>query len=283
MRVGCEETGTSRGKALSSRGTAPLKPKEGLSGPPANPQTWNRYAYVGNNPLALVDFLGEDYGYIDNTVYGWENLLADGGGDGADPGWDPVETIKVVVNGNDPAQDTTTTTYNPPDDVVEMPDYTNPSPNSTSDSGGGGGSGASAANVGVIRRMTFLECTSARAEDKSLATQANISDKTVLGKLANMALGNTFSGMYEFAQTVRTATNAAPVYMGLVLNGVRQGLPGGGKIGQGVLGTAQDALVKAAAQNLGKEGAQLAAETVGDIKIGYDLATFVYSGVQCIF
>ena len=35
---------------------------------------------MANNPLALVDFLGEDYGYIDNTASGWAWLLSIGGG-----------------------------------------------------------------------------------------------------------------------------------------------------------------------------------------------------------
>jgi RHS repeat-associated protein len=33
---------------------------------PTNPQTWNRYAYVLNNPLAMVDLLGDD-GCYDST------------------------------------------------------------------------------------------------------------------------------------------------------------------------------------------------------------------------
>jgi hypothetical protein len=30
-----------------------------------NPQTWNRYAYVGNSPLSSIDLLGlENYDYL---------------------------------------------------------------------------------------------------------------------------------------------------------------------------------------------------------------------------
>jgi len=37
---------------------------------PSNPQTWNRYSYVYNNPLSLIDPLGEDC-YTDGTC--WRN------------------------------------------------------------------------------------------------------------------------------------------------------------------------------------------------------------------
>ena len=46
---------------------------------PTNPQTWNRYAYVMNNPLGLIDLLGEEcYAFIqDNST-----CISGGGGGG---------------------------------------------------------------------------------------------------------------------------------------------------------------------------------------------------------
>src|ERR1043165_7155751 len=37
---------------------------------PTNPQTWNRYAYVTNNPEAMVDLLGDDGCYMGSGLYG---------------------------------------------------------------------------------------------------------------------------------------------------------------------------------------------------------------------
>ena len=53
---------------------------------PTNPQTWNRYAYVGNNPVALIDPLGLDDCACD---WWWDGGGDGGGGDGSGVGGDP--------------------------------------------------------------------------------------------------------------------------------------------------------------------------------------------------
>jgi RHS repeat-associated protein len=51
----------------------------------ANPQTWNRYAYVNNNPLALVDPFGDDDG-----CYSMGDASCEGQYYGGEDGWPSV-------------------------------------------------------------------------------------------------------------------------------------------------------------------------------------------------
>ena len=99
---------------------------------PTNPQSWNRYAYVVNNPLAMIDPFGDD------GCYAGQNCIGGGGGGGCDL---PDIFICKSVSGNDPSQNTTTYTYVPPDDVVtiNVANTGNPGNSSNSSSGGGGG------------------------------------------------------------------------------------------------------------------------------------------------
>jgi RHS repeat-associated protein len=93
---------------------------------PANPQSWNRYAYVNNKPLALVDPLGL-FTYIGGGCMTESDPTCDGG--------DPV------LGGGDP---------NPPsaggcpvDPVLGVPNC-----------GGGGGSGGGGGDGGALQQAT---------------------------------------------------------------------------------------------------------------------------------
>ena len=60
---------------------------------PTNPQTWNRYAYVMNNPLSFIDPFGEDC-YWEGTCRGVGGLSPLVGGSG---GFDPFSTQGIDV------------------------------------------------------------------------------------------------------------------------------------------------------------------------------------------
>jgi RHS repeat-associated protein len=51
---------------------------------PTNPQSWNRYAYALNNPLALIDPLGLEYWWAGNCLYFDQYAYVDGQFDSVD-------------------------------------------------------------------------------------------------------------------------------------------------------------------------------------------------------
>ena len=241
----------------------------------SNPQSWNLYAYVLNNPLSLIDPDGLDCAYLNDDGDGldkggldhnsnpdecrehggqWLNGTIEDGtvGANADTGqvWGTNSAGFTVTN--DPAYSVTVNGDSPTAD---------------------------------IHSISILECTSTFAW--SFARQANIQGDTFAGQVGQNVLGNTFSGMYDFYRAATSPTGTIAAFRSLVVNGLRQGLPGGGPLSQGLSGMAQDKVLRLALQNLGKEklgGATVkaAAGTVGDIKIGVDLLAFMYSGYQCV-
>jgi RHS repeat-associated protein len=102
---------------------------------PTNPQTWNRYAYVLNNPMALIDLLGDD-------CYSGSTLLATGGTNsqcwaiGGNNTWDPTTgNSGVLATGNpDP---------NPSGSCVANCGQSGGGGGSQGPSGGNGGGGGS--------------------------------------------------------------------------------------------------------------------------------------------
>src|SRR5208282_6237736 len=98
MRVDSKKTRTSSGEIMSSSGTAPLKPKDGLSGPPAydvigntTNDGYHSYFYDAENRLIQVDgtlgncstatacyiYNAEGKRWEKNTSAGWRDYLYD--------------------------------------------------------------------------------------------------------------------------------------------------------------------------------------------------------------
>lgn len=168
----------------------------------------------------------------------------------------------------------------------------------TQTSGGGGGAVVSAqpqpkpqpqaTNGATIGPAGTFHCAAAIADRLSLANQAHMpgpSNPTVFDQgvayVGNSVFGNTISGIVQFVDTAKTATNAAPVYWGLLTNGLRLGVPGGGAMSQGLVGVAQDKVLQGAFVNLGVTASKTAANFVGGLKFGYDAVTFGYGLYEC--
>jgi len=73
----------------------------------ANPQSWNRYAYVNNNPLAMIDPFGDDGCYANMaycTVNGTPGAWTSGGGptsimnEGGSPGYVPGSDLNAGLS-----------------------------------------------------------------------------------------------------------------------------------------------------------------------------------------
>ena len=221
-----------------------------------NPQTWNRYAYVANNPVSFVDPMGLNRDAAGCEWNNESNTLDCGGGV-----VDEWETCTAFCDGGG---------------IGGV---------------GGGAEGTDGGNVvGTIRKQTKIRCAAAVANDLSLANQPslpgpskpNALDKAV-GYGANAVFGNTINGVIDFFDTVRTATNAAPVYVSLATNGVRLGVPGGGVLSQGVAGVAQDTVLKGAFSNMGIYASKTVANVVGGAKFAYDSLTFLYGLYKCTY
>ena len=251
-------------REYSIQGRWPSPDPAGLASvDPTNPQSWNRYAYVFNNPLTFIDPLGlmvcmtDPEGNI-TSCYDSTTVTADPLGFGFDGGGVPRH--QPLIDG-------------PPDTFFHK-------------LGG------------------RLACAAQFGDAHSLASATGTQD-SFLGKAF---LGNTFSGLTQLGLLAAGGPSEATFAdAGIAaLSGTHQGLPGGGNIGKGPLGVAQDAVigpVAAATYNtvigagtqtleLGISGsrvatsiagvtAETAAATVALAKLGLDFATFGYGLVKC--
>jgi RHS repeat-associated protein len=226
---------------------------------PTNPQSWNRYAYVMNSPLSLIDPLGLD-GDCEN---------------------DPSNPLcRSVVHAGIPCNGTWIPYQNGEMCVPTVMFGTClPSFVGTGAGGWGGGNCPSfptysggqqngAANNGAIEPISRAKCAATFADSIAAHTSGSSPNNPVVQAL----LGNSISGLYDL-------WNAPTTWEGikdLAIGGVNPGLPGP-SYGGGASGVATDLTIKAVTIDMGLAAAETAASWFGGLKLAYDGGAFLYA------
>ncbi len=257
---------------------------------PANPQSWNAYAYVASQPLTATDPLGLNWNYQNNTAcaplpgtqvfQGVPYACTNGGSEGevqsvgvtatplpGPPYWIPANLTGVPYCAANP--------------LACMGPVSHPN---GPGGGGGGGTGAGPINTsGTVGSR--LACAEGFADGHSLAATLDISAQAhpIEAYAANALLGNSVSGALQFVQGL-FGGHVGGTAAGLVTGGLSQGLPipasGNRWAGGGLAGGLTDGVLNAATG--GEEITTLTgtvamdglAAPIGLVKFAYDTVTF---------
>lgn len=262
---------------------------------PSLPQTWNRYAYVANSPLNLVDPLGMDTST--DCPGGCQPIVTyEGGGcysvldyfnwQGNGGTWAIPYTYEVCKNGFGGS----------------------PVLGGSGGSGGSGGPGGSGQNGQAPNKGNVFTCASTAASKVSIAggLQAlGIGTSGVGGFVTNALGGNTFSGITDFLSSFFGSGSAGghSVFYNMgqsALTGPLQGIPGGsGPWGASATGFATEQIAAGAYKVVTGAGQTIQtlngaasissmsmtagefASGVGLLKFGYDAASYVAAVAAC--
>lgn len=256
-----------------------------------DPQTWNRYAYVRNSPLELVDPSG--LGQCPQGVHcpppppppsdcntdgvtGPCSIVL-GGADVSDlldllstPLGYYWQDTGLRVPGTDIAVEELVTVYPNMDDVFQLLDLLEPGVPITNP-----------VTIGPLKGkdklIARIQCAADYADQNSLASHAAAGGNAGEGApapnfLENLFLGNPFSGLTDLGLDVfANRTPSGSEIATTLLSGGRQGMPGGGAGSKGAVGVVQDAA-------LAKLGGKVAVEVgdgIGSAMLAYHLASFI--------
>jgi len=243
----------------------------------SNPQSWNRYAYIGNEPLAAVDPLGlvcDAIGFI--TDASCQGPTSGGAGGGGDAGSDSGTWTLGCTSTNWGSGESCSWYFDPtPPSFVQILE--------ASISGGSGGAANSGKSAADIAR-----CAAKTANSLSLAALLPQGSNQFLQN----ALSNDFSTVSDLITGPAGATRlnaAASVLQGrLTTTAVKAvgAIPVGPdvyKLGVNGAGTTfvEDVVTTPLAEKaLGKTAGALLGTAI-DIKLAYDLATYAYGVAKC--
>ncbi len=236
-----------------------------------NPQSWNRYAYVFNDPMDYLDPFGlTTCDAKGNNCYDSVTVTADGPGNGGGLGLGRGGG-GVGLGSGGPFSEAPS----------DRPKH----------------------NGGFFSRLKgAVSCASETANALSIAGVIGVDqDKhPILAAATNGFVGNTFSGLVDAASHVGSAITANTssaqdaagqnLAMDYVLGGATQGLAGRSLHAKGVAGVTTDLVVNALTKaepvvSLSGTGSQVAAEglagPIGWAKIGIDGLVFGGSAIAC--